>query len=320
MNAADTATTPRASGRWPANATLSMCSLLICVLILPACGGRDLDAVGTAGTPFILLLSPEHAPPEADRAALEGALQEAAGMTVRVVSAPNSQAATTRAGTGRFDAAILPLFDYLFCQQEHSGQARLQLLRGDGQRTYRAEFLVRAADGPKDIKALAGKRVAFVDRYSTSGFLFPAALLADNGVVPDSVFTGTHKAALAELRAGRADAAATFAGAATGDTSLRVLAQTAAIPNEPVFFRNGLNAATRQKMVLALLQLGQTETGRKLLHGLADGSGFLPVTDAAYGEVHDAIERAGSRIEDLVPQGWRIRHENARSLLGDFAL
>ena len=241
-------------------------------------------------------------------------------MAVRVVSAPNSQAATTRAGTGRFDAAILPLFDYLFCQQEHSGQARLQLLRGDGQRTYRGEVLVRASDGAKDLKGLAGKRIAFVDRYSTSGFLFPAALLADNAVQPDPVFTGTHRTALAELRAGRADAAATYAGAAAGDKSLRVLAQTDPIPNEPVFFRNGLDAATRQKMVLALLQLGQTETGRKLLHGLANGSGFLPVTDAAYVEVHDAIERVGTRVEDLVPQGWRIRHENARSLLGDFTL
>ena len=316
-----------AHARWataPRAALARVPCMLLCILVgaaaLSACGGRDLDAIGEPGNPFVLILSPDHAVDEAAREALERALDQAAGMTVQVVVAPNSQAAVSRTGTDRFDAAILPLFDYLFCQQENGVVAGLQVLRGDGLRTYHGDILVRAADGPKDLAALAGKRVAFVDRYSTSGFLFPAALLSEQGVQPDGAFLGTHKAALAELRAGRAEAAATFEGAAGGDGSLRVLAQTAAIPNEPIFFRRGLDGAKRDKVVMALMQLSQSSAGRAQLKAVADISGFVPVTDAAYTEVHKAIEDAGSGVVDLVPQGWRIRHENARSLLGDFAL
>lgn len=306
-----------------ANATraaLPLIGLLLAGAWVPACGGRDLSAVGEPGTPFILLLSPDHAPGEAQRATLERALDQASGMTVQVVVAPNSQAAVTRTGTVRFDAAILPLFDYLFCQDENGVEAGLQLLRGDGLRTYHGELLVRAKDGVKDLTGLAGKRVAFVDRYSTSGFLFPAALLAAKGVKPDSAFLGTHKAVLAELMSGRADAAATFAGVASGDDSLRVLAKTAPIPNEPVFFRRGLDAGKRQKMIMALMQLSQTAAGPGHFEAVADISGFVPVDNSAYADVHKAIENAGSQVVELVPHGWRIRHENARSLLGDFAL
>jgi ABC-type phosphate/phosphonate transport system substrate-binding protein len=43
-------------------------------------------------------------------------------------------------------------------------------------------FLVPTPSAIKSIQDLAGKRVAYVDRFSSAGFVFPAKQLADAGV------------------------------------------------------------------------------------------------------------------------------------------
>jgi phosphonate transport system substrate-binding protein len=293
-------------------------ALLLALLLLAACGSRDLDAVGAADTPLVLLLSPSHGAEPDELARLATALGEQSGLAVEIVVAPTTQGAVTRIGTSTWDAAILPLFDYLFCHQEYRVEAGLQVLRHGAARTHHGELLVRADGGATELAGLQGRPVAFVTRYSTSGFLFPAALLAEAGVEPTPTFAGSHEAALVELREGRADAAAVYEGMAEGDPTLRSLAMTPAIPNEPVFFRRGLDPEKRALLVRALLDVSQRSPA--LLASIADATGFVEADDATWHAVHDAIEAAGNQVEDLVPQGWRIRHESHRSLLGDFAL
>ena len=47
-----------------------------------------------------------------------------------------------------------------------------------GSKTYRSQVVVRADSGITSIDQLRGKKFAFVDPASASGFLFPNALLA----------------------------------------------------------------------------------------------------------------------------------------------
>ena len=302
--------------RRPGSVAFALAMLLSAV----GCGPRDLGAEGGASNPLVLVLAPSHgAEPEA-LTRLEAAIERESGLSVDIQVAASAQAAVTRAGTARLDAAILPLFDYLFCHQQYGATAGLQVLRGESATTYRGEILVGADSDITGPEGLDGKAVAFVDRYSTSGFLFPASLIAESGATPVPVFAGSHSAALDELRAGRVAAAAVWVGAAAGESTVRSLATTAPIANEPLFFRAGLDAALRDRLTAALLAVSEDSGGRELLASLADISGFKRADDAAYKDVHEAISRAGRRVEDLVPQGWRIRHENDRSLLGDFAL
>lgn len=292
--------------------------LAAAALAVGACGDRT--PVAEADRPMRVMLSPSHGAEPAELERLASALAERAALQVEFQVAESTQAAVARAGTDRYDAAILPLFEYLFCHQEYGVRAGLQVVRGDGARSYRGELLVLADSPLTAPRGLDGKRVAFVDRYSTSGFLFPAALLAEARATPIPAFLGSHDAALAELRQGGADAAAVFAGASGGDSAFRSLAQTGPIPNEPIFFRAGLDDTARTKLIGALLLIAGTPEGAALFHPLADIDGFAPVDDAAYEDAHETIQAAGHRVEDLVPQGWRLRHENDRSLLGDFAL
>jgi phosphonate transport system substrate-binding protein len=188
------------------------------------------------------------------------------------------------------------------------------VIREGGARSYEGVLVTRADSPVRSLKELDTKTVAFVDRYSTSGFVYPAKLLRDAGVKPVVVFAGTHHKALEELRAGRAAAAATFAGAAAADATLRVLARTEAIPNEPVSFRDGLDDPAKRRFIEALVAFAGTQEGKAVLQEMAGITGFEPATDEDYRPVHDVVRGADRTVQDLVPRGWWIHNENRRPL------
>lgn len=286
--------------------------------IVPGCKGRNLENVGDAGTPFVFVLSPAH---DADRANLDrmGAFVEKhAGLHMEIRVAKSQADAVASASAYGADAWLLPLFDYLFCHQEDGVRAGLRVLRDNGATSYKGVIVVRS-DGPiVKLEQLKDKTIAFVDRYSTSGFVYPAKLLRAAGVNPKPVFEGTHQAVLEQLRAGKVDAAATFDKAVAGDDTLRVIARTDPIPNEPVFFRKGLDAAKRDQFINAMIAFAKTPEGKQVLHDIADIDGFEKVDDVAYKSVHDDVRGADRQVQDLVPKGWWIHHQN-RAPLSEYA-
>lgn len=285
--------------------------LLASMLVLAACGRRKESLVGTPEHPFVLLLSPSHAP--ASTAALDGlarALGAASGMEFSVRVASSALDSVSRFGYGTADAGILTLDEYLLARQEYGVSAWLQVLRGKGSSEYEGVLLVRARDGVKDLQRLSGKPVAFVDPYSTSGFLLPAVQLRASGVLIVPEFTGSHAESVRRLRSGRVDAAATYAGMAARHPDLRVLDKTGAIPNEPVVVRKDLLPEKRKAFLEAFATLGETAEGRKLLSGIADITGARPVTERDYQPVHDFLRSTGKTVYDLVPEGWEIHRLN----------
>ncbi|MBI2901911.1 MAG: PhnD/SsuA/transferrin family substrate-binding protein [Planctomycetes bacterium] len=273
---------------------------------------READ-IGRPGNPVVFVLSPEHGSrltPE-QRGAMAAFLQAESGLAVEVRVAASPLEAVEAFGTRgrRGDIGLLKLFEYLLARGEYEVEARLQVLRAGESSSFCGEVLVRA-DGPiRSVRDLEGRSVAYVDPYSTSGFVFPAKLLADAGVRVKADFARSHAEALARLRAGQADAAATYAGAAAADPALRAVARTETIPNEPVFFRRGLDAGKKERLVEALRKLAATAEGCLLLRTVADTTGFRPIGDDHYLGVLAAIRAAGRTIVDVVPEGDRVESE-----------
>ena len=280
----------------------------------PACKGRDLKNVGEAGSPFVLVLSPSHRAEPANLALLEKFVEEKSGLHLEIRVAESQADAVASVGSHAADAWLLPLFDFLFCHQEYGAHAGLRLIREGGAGTFQG-VIVSRADGPVDkLDALTGKTIAFVDRYSTSGFVYPAKLLREANVQPKPVFAGTHEAVLEQLRSGKVDAAATFIHAVEGDTTLRVIATTDPIPNEPIFFRSGLDAAKRDLFVNAMIAFASTPEAAAVLRDIGDVERFEKVDDVAYKAAHDSIRGADRHVQDLVPGGWWIHHQNRAPL------
>ncbi|MCC6528296.1 MAG: PhnD/SsuA/transferrin family substrate-binding protein [Polyangiaceae bacterium] len=261
-------------------------------------------AVGTAGSPVVLVLSPDHGrelsrDEQRELAELLGA-DSGLAVEVRVAGSPLD---AIEAFGGRADVGLCNLFEYLLAREHYGVRARLRALREGAAAAYAGEILVRSDSPVTSLAELGGRTLAYVDPFSTSGFVFPARLVAAAGarVVPE--FAGSHTEALARLRAGRVDAAATFVGAAGADSGLRALARTDDIPNEPVFFRAGLAPAKAERLVAALLGLAGTTEGRRLLAKIAGVTGFEPVRDDAYADALAAIRAAGKTVYDVVPEG-----------------
>ena len=127
------------------------------------------------------------------------------------VTIPQSFIAVVEAfGTKRADVAAINTFGYVLAHEKYGAEARLTVLR-HGESTYQSQFIAKADGKVKKIEDLAGKKIAFVEPSSTSGYLLPLKTLKDKGIEPkETVFAGKHDNVVSMVYQGQVDAGATF--------------------------------------------------------------------------------------------------------------
>lgn len=175
-----------------------------------------------------------------------------------------------------------------------------QVSRGDTR--YSSFILVRKDRGITSVKQLEGKRIAFVNPTSASGFLFPMATLIRAGLDPskvldDAVFLGAHPRVIAAVVAGEVDAGATFFGAVTAaraervDTGvLRVLALAGRIPFDAVVAHPDVDPELAQRVRDAFLTLNSTtDRGRTSLGHLIEINGWVLPSEDIYDTVRETL-------------------------------
>src|SRR2546427_5805041 len=123
----------------------------------------------------------------------------------------------------------------------------------EGSATYRGIIVARQDSGLKSIADLKGKRFAFVDPKSASGYVYPRAMLIEKGIDPESffketIFAGSHDKVIAAVLEGSVDAGAVYDGAlavakrsGVPTESLVILASTDPIPHDAIAVRIGLD-------------------------------------------------------------------------------
>ena len=228
-------------------------------------------------------------------------------------------------GAGRADIGWLNTFSYVIAHQKYGVEVRLVTVRF-GLPYYRAEIIAQSASGINSLADLKGKRFAFVDPASTSGYLFPLAGLKKAGYDPakffgQTVFAGSHNNVVLAVYQGRADAGAVFedARASVQKTlpdvmqKLKVIWKSDPIPNDTVSFRKDLPADVKDRVSTALLRFSQDPVGLEALKSLYEIEALadyqLLVTkykvtasslDAFYDPVRDVARYAGINLEDLI--------------------
>jgi len=147
----------------------------------------------------------------------------------------------------------------------------------DGSARYRGIIVARKDSGLKALADLQGKRFAFVDPKSASGYLYPRSMLIEKGINPESffkatMFAGDHNKVIAAILEGRADAGSTYDNAiviakAAGvpTENLVTLASTDPIPHDAIAVRVGLDDALAKKIQTALVNMDKTEAGRRVI-------------------------------------------------------
>lgn len=152
---------------------------------------------------------------------------------------------------------------------------------------HRGAILVKEASPYHNLQELAGKRIAYVDRLSGSGFIEPARMFRHLGMDPvasfsEVIFTGNHTRSIEALNADQVDAAAVYrdspaeaSAAILLPEGLRAIAWTDLIPGDPLVVRKDTNGALKATLRDLFTNIGKNEKGMDALDHLKSRRGFI---------------------------------------------
>jgi len=152
----------------------------------------------------------------------------------------------------------------------------------DGSATCNAIVFARKGDGIRNHRDMRGKRIAFVDRASYTGYLLPLDYFRSLGIEDanewfgDVFFSGTHDDAIKDVLNGYADigTASSTVFFMLADmhpqvlNELTILATSTQVPSNPFAVRNDLPGDLKQLIRQQLLALPQSTAGRVSLDKL----------------------------------------------------
>lgn len=221
-------------------------------------------------------------------------LSKELGVKVEGFTATNYVGVVEGLGSGQVDFGFIPPFAYVLANEESNAEVILTALNKSGEAKYRSQFLVRKDSDITSFSDIKGKKVAFVDPSSTSGYLFPGAHLIKEGINIEKdieyVYAGGHDKALQLLLNGDVDVATTFVDARDrykedfpeAMEKTEVLGYTDYIPNISVTVKGDMEEELKDKIKVALLNIAKTEEGSELLKTLFNMYGFEEATDSDY--------------------------------------
>ncbi len=165
----------------------------------------------------------------------------------------------------------------------------------NGRTSYKGMIITRKNSPINSLDDLRGKSFAFTDLKSASGFMFPFALLIENGINPKKdfrkiLFLEQHDRVLKAVYVRKVDAGAVFKGAPeklkkVDPKAFKVLAYTKEIPTEPLLVRKDFNEKLYQDLKQAFMKLRRTDSQYaeilKPIKGL-DGFVSASIDDYAY--------------------------------------
>ena len=232
------------------------------------------------------------------------------------VSVPTSYAAVIEAmGSDKADVAWFAPFAYVLANQKYNAQVILTTVRNNS--TTYPSVIITADPAVKTVQDLKGKKFAFVDKASASGYLYPFAYFKGLNINPDTffsevVFAGGHDKVVTAVYSGQVSGGAVFGGPPNSKTGrlsdarsliagttpdvfdkVRIIAESEEIPNDTVSVRSGMSTEMRQQITNGLLVASATTQGSGYLSKLYGIDGLLPVQDSFYDSVRATAQAAG---------------------------
>jgi phosphate/phosphite/phosphonate ABC transporter binding protein len=249
---------------------------------------------------------------------LAAMLSQVTGYSVKINILTSYAAVLTSMGADNTDIAWLAPLQYAVGHQKYGVKVILATVRL-GSPTYPSVFIT-ADPNVKTLADLKGKKFAFVDPLSASGYLYPLAALKNEGLYKtdpkeffsDTVFAGSHPNVVTAVYNGSVAAGATFGGPLSPLTGLptdarttvsstlkdvfskvRIIGETQQIPNDTVSIRKGLTPEMEKQLQQGLLEVTTTQAGHNLLYNLYQIDDLTPVSDVFYDPLRQVAEDAG---------------------------
>lgn len=228
---------------------------------------------------------------------------------IDAVAGENYEDVETLLLSGQIDLAVMSPYAYVRAHAKDNNIRAIVSHIANGTESYGAYILTREDSPIQKLADLRDKRFGFVDQRSSSGWLFPASRLLDEGINPltdiKGRFYGNHARVIAAIASGEVDAGATYnaalkegRGAIPGAKNLRVIARTERIPYDAYVVRSGFPVEAILGLQKAISSVSTRDSaGRRALESLSDINGFIRVDDSHYRRVRDTEDRVRSLLD-----------------------
>lgn len=187
----------------------------------------------------------------------------------------------------------------------------------DGTSTYRGYLFTKKKSGvTSDTKSWAGRSIAFVNKVTTAGFLFPLSLLRQSGVTgkPEDyfrqiVFAGSHDASIMAVLHGEVDMGACkdtiFREVASRhpviNEMITIIAESPPVPSNALGVRQNLPQKIKTQLKQTLVDMHNDPSGREALTRFGAVK-FIATSYDDYLPVVDMAENAGIDLSN-----WPLR-------------
>jgi phosphonate transport system substrate-binding protein len=234
------------------------------------------------------------------------------------VAVPQSFVAVVESfGTKKADIAAINTFGYVLAYDKYQAEARLTVIR-HGSSTYQSQFIAKA-DGPiSKIEDFQGKKIAFVDPASTSGYLLPLKTLKEKKIEPkETVFANKHDNVISMIYQGQVDGGATFYSPPEDgkiqdarrlvltqypdvEKKIKIIELSEPIPNDPIIFRKDMPEEMKTKITEAFLGFVKTPEGKQAFAQIFGVTELKKSSDADYEGVRKMLSALGKDASEMM--------------------
>jgi phosphonate transport system substrate-binding protein len=180
----------------------------------------------------------------------------------------------------------------------------------DGTSTYQGYIMVHKDSGIKNINDMKGKSVAFVEKATTAGYIFPMAYFKENGIedidkyFSEYYFTGSHDAAIHALLNKKVDIACAkntiYEILAREDSRIKdklvIIARSPDVPSNGLGLRKEIAYGVKEELRSALLNMHTDPEGKEVLEEFGVKR-FINTSKDDYAPIFKIAERAGINLK-----------------------
>lgn len=293
---------------------------LIMAMMIPAmvfAAGAQQGTINPDVLQVQLIPSRDMAYLDAQRMPMQQLLEAELGRKVNVTVATDYNALIEGMAAEQIHVGLLATTAYVMAADEGAAEAILKSLRFDVDDNgkllkdkplvsgYKAQLVANSSSGIKTVADLKGKKIAIASFTSTSGFVWPANLLADNKLDPEKDVTwvnvGGHDNAILAVYNNQADAAFTFKDARTlfekesfyADLMAKValISNTSEIPNDTISVIPNLDPVLKERIRLAFINMVKKPEGLLIMQKIYNHEGYAPAKDSDYDLVRTYLTR-----------------------------